>query len=97
MRMIEEHNKDSDLEDDNGSPFYLNILQALTPTGFRMPTTEPFDGTTNPRVHLMRYMQHMGVARTNEEVMCRCFLIFLTRLATMWFCRLDNGSISSWA
>ena len=87
----------SDSDDENGSPFALNIVNARTPRHFRMPTMDPYDGTTDPRVHLARYAQHMGVAQASEEVTCRCFPIFLTGLATMWFCRLDCGSINSWA
>lgn len=97
MRLKEECTKDSDSEDKNENPFSQIILQALTSAGFRMSMMEPYEGTTNPRVHLIRYVHHMGVARTNDEVMCKCFSIFLIGLTIMWFCKLDNGSISSCA
>lgn len=57
--MIKEQNKDSDSEDENDSLFSLNILGALTPNNFKMPTMDPYDGITDPRVHLLRYVRHM--------------------------------------
>ena len=39
----------------------------------------------------------MEVAGASEEIMCKCFPIYLTDLATMWFCRLEPGSIDSYA
>lgn len=94
---MEQPHEKSDSDDENGSPFASNIVNARTPRHFRMQNMDPYDGTTDPRVHLARYAQHMGVAQASEEVMCQCFPIFLTGLAIMWFCRLDRGSIRSWA
>ena len=94
---MEQRHDRSESEDENGSPFTSNIMNARTPRHFRMPTMDPYDGTIDPKVHLAKYTQHMGVAQASEEIMCWCFPIFLIGLATMWFCRLDRGSINSWA
>ena len=55
----------------------------------------PYDGKSDPLVHLLKYEQHMEVAGASEEKMCKYFPIYLTDLATMWFCRLESGSIDS--
>ena len=52
---MEQPQEKSDSEDENGSPFASNIMSARTPRHFRMPTMDPYDGTTNPKVHLARY------------------------------------------
>lgn len=94
-QVVDRRGQDLDSKDEGGSLFSSNITHELTPNNFKMPTIDPYDGTMDLRVDLMKYVQHMGVARVTEEVMCRCFRTFLTRLATMWFYRLDNGLISS--
>lgn len=57
----------------------------------------PYDGKSNPHVHQLKYEQHTKVAGASEEIMYKCFPIYLTDLATMWFYRLDPSSIDSYA
>ena len=63
---------------------------------FKLLSMHPYDGKSNPLVNLLKYEQHMEVAGASEEIMCKCFPIYLTDLATMWFCRLEPGSIDSY-
>ena len=78
------------------SPFARNIEIAITPREWKMPTMEPYKGTSDPVVHLQRYTQHMLMSGATEGVLCKCFLLFLADLVTSWFCHLPQGSISSW-
>lgn len=93
--MMDEINKESDSNDENDNMFSLDFLGIFAPNNFKMPMMDPYDGTVDPRVHLMRYVQHMGMEHVIEDVMRRCFLIFITGLATMSICKLDHGSIGS--
>ena len=78
------------------SPFTRNIETTIAPREWKMPTMEPYKGTSDPIVHLQRYTQHMLMSGATEGVLCKCFPLFLADLATSWFCHLPRGSISSW-
>lgn len=79
------------------SSFIQDIRNARNPPEFKLPNMQPYDGRSDPLMHLHMYEQHMEILGATEEVMCRCFSLFLTNLATKWFCRLEPGSIDSWA
>lgn len=79
------------------SPFTPNILFARNLLDFKLPTMRPYDGTSDPLVYVLKYEQHMEFAEASKEIMSKCFPIYMTDLATMWFCRLDPGSIDSYA
>ena len=53
------------------SPFIRNIETAITPREWKMPTMEPYKGTSDPIVHLQRYTQHMLMSRATEGVLCK--------------------------
>ena len=78
------------------SPFTKSIEAAPTPREWKMPTMDPYKGTLDPIIHLQCYSQHMLMNGAIEGVLCKCFPLFLSGLATTWFCRLPHGSISSW-
>lgn len=48
------------------SPFAHNIENAITPREWKMPTMEPYRGTSDPVVHLQRYTQHMLMSGATE-------------------------------
>lgn len=79
------------------SPFTLHIRFARNPVNFKLPSMHPYDGKLDPIVNLVKYEQHMEVARASEEITCKCFSIYLTDLTTMWFYRLEPGSIDSYS
>ena len=85
-----------DLEGVNRSPFAREIRMAQNPPKFKLPSVEVYDGKTDPTDHLMRYTRHMEVLGASEEVMARCFPLYLTDLAAMWFRQLGEGSIRTW-
>lgn len=53
-----------------------------------------YNGKFVPMVHLLKYKQNMEVVGATKEVMCKYFSMYLTYLATLYFCRLDLGLIS---
>ena len=85
-----------DLEGVNRSPFAREIRMAQNPPKFKLPSVEVYDGKTDPTDHLMRYTRHMEVLGASEEVMARCFPLYLKDLAAMWFRQLGEGSIRTW-
>src|SRR5574338_367720 len=85
-----------DLEDVNKSPFSPAIRLARNPPEFKLPTVEGYDGRTDPAVHLTRYIRHMEVLGASQEVMTRCFPLYLTDIAALWFRQLESGSIGTW-
>ena len=74
-----------DLEGVNRSPFSQEIRMAQNPPKFKLPSVEVYDGKTDPTDHLMRYTRHMEVLGASEEVMARCFPLYLTEINAMWF------------
>ena len=85
-----------DLKDVNRSPFTPAIRRARNPPDFKLPSLDMYDGRTDPTVHLTKYMRHMEVLGASEEVMARCFPLYLTDIAALWFRQLDSGSIGTW-
>lgn len=80
-----------------GNPFSMEIVTSQNPKCFKMPIMDPYQGLTNPIVHLQRYTQHMLISGAMAEVICKCFpLLILTDLATMWFYRPSIGTIHLW-
>ena len=85
-----------DLEGVNRSPFAREIRIAQNPPKFKLPSVEVYNGKAAPTDHLMRYSRHMEVLGASEEVSARCFPLYLTDLAAMWFRQLEEGSIRTW-
>jgi len=78
------------------SPFTQPIETTITPREWKMPSMEPYKGTSDPVIHLQRYTQHMLMSGASEGVLCKCFPLFLSDRATTWFCCLPQGTIGSW-
>lgn len=57
---------------------------------------QSYNGKSDPLVHFYRYEQHLEVLGATKKVKCICFPLFLIDTATMWFRRLEPGSIDSW-
>jgi len=85
-----------DIENVSRSPFTPNIRYARNPPDFKLPTLGAYEGKTDPTVHLMKYIRHMEVMGVSEEVMARCFPLYLEGIAALWFRQLDNGFIGTW-
>ncbi|XP_021732953.1 uncharacterized protein LOC110699733 [Chenopodium quinoa] len=63
----------------------------------KMPTIEPFAGTTNPDEHLAAYAAQMSVQTSCEATLCKYFPTTLKGQALLWFQKcVPKGSIHSY-
>ncbi|KAI4297020.1 hypothetical protein L6164_036932 [Bauhinia variegata] len=66
------------------------------PRDFKVPKFDKYDGTTNPRIHLMSYCTKMGVWSRDERFFMHFFPESLTGPAADWYWRLEHAQIQSW-
>ena len=86
----------NDMDDVNHNPFTQEIRNSRNPPDFKLPQLEPYNGRADPTVHLMRYKRHMEVQSASENVMAKCFPLFLADITSMWIRQLETESIYNW-
>lgn len=77
------------------SLFTPNIWFVRNLLDFKFLPMRSSNGKSDPIVHFLKNEQHMELVVVTEEILCKCFSIYLTNVATLWFYRLETGSISS--
>ncbi|XP_019194875.1 PREDICTED: uncharacterized protein LOC109188701 [Ipomoea nil] len=65
------------------------------PGDFKFPEQATFDGSGDPREHLLSYQAKMQVFGVRDPVMCRAFLPTLKGSAQRWLVAQPPGSIHS--
>ena len=75
--------------------FNWEIIEAPRSKKVKMPSIEPFDGTTDPDDHLDVYKAHMYVQDVDDTICYRYFPATLRGTAQKWFNDLPSGSITS--
>ncbi|XP_057248901.1 uncharacterized protein LOC125494762 [Beta vulgaris subsp. vulgaris] len=61
----------------------------------KLPTIEPFDGTTDPDDHLSAYKHQMYVQGVDDATWCKNFLATLKGVAQKWFNNLSPNSVNN--
>ncbi|GMN70838.1 hypothetical protein TIFTF001_055477, partial [Ficus carica] len=74
-------------------PFTPFIMASPYPTRFKMPSMNPYDGSTDADEHIENYQAHMLIQNANEAALCKSFCLTLTGAARQWYRRLALGSI----
>ncbi|XP_043809782.1 uncharacterized protein LOC110608934 [Manihot esculenta] len=65
------------------------------PKKFMMPPMAAYDGTGNPREHVLNYKTFMKLQTLSDALMCKVFPTTLSGPARAWFNNLEAGSINS--
>ncbi|XP_019178352.1 PREDICTED: uncharacterized protein LOC109173566 [Ipomoea nil] len=74
-------------------PFSSEIMFYKVLGDFKFPEQATFDGSRDPREHLLSYQAKMQVLGVRDPVMCRAFLPTLKGSAQRWLVALPPGSI----
>ncbi|XP_019184506.1 PREDICTED: uncharacterized protein LOC109179474 [Ipomoea nil] len=74
-------------------PFFSEIMSYKVPGDFKFPEQATFNGSGDPREHLLSYQAKMQVLGVQDPIMCRAFLPTLKRPAQRWLVALPPGSI----
>ncbi|KAG5549095.1 hypothetical protein RHGRI_014462 [Rhododendron griersonianum] len=69
---------------------------ARLPERFKMPDFVKFDGSGDPKTHLLAYHSAMKLHRIEEETMAQLFPQTLTGPAFQWFLSLDLSKRKNW-
>ncbi|KAJ9175327.1 hypothetical protein P3X46_013892, partial [Hevea brasiliensis] len=78
-----------------GSPLSEEILLEVFPPKFKIPTLKKYDGTSNPRSHLVNFHTMILLQNVNNFILCRAFPTTLTALAQKWYQSLPYGFIEN--
>lgn len=66
-----------------------------TPTKFKLPEQLTYDGTGDPNEHLISFQARMQIVGAEDPLMCKAFVITLTRAAQRWCMGLPDHSVNS--
>ncbi|XP_010682015.2 uncharacterized protein LOC104896925 [Beta vulgaris subsp. vulgaris] len=61
----------------------------------KLPTIDPFDGTTDPDDHLSAYKHQMYVHTVDDATWCKNFAATLKGVAQKWFSNLPPNSVNN--
>ncbi|KAL0909137.1 hypothetical protein M5K25_023669 [Dendrobium thyrsiflorum] len=75
------------------SPFTEAVLQHPIPAGFKLPSIDAYDGTSDPYEHVDHYRTIMHIQRASDALLCQFFPATLKGQARTWFYSLPAGTI----
>lgn len=77
--------------------FKIEVMAYPLPSKFKLPTLEPFDGTSDPLDHLETYKAFMVLHVVPIQIMCWAFPTTLKGSARIWLRKLRSGTIESFS
>ncbi|XP_010670072.3 uncharacterized protein LOC104887173 [Beta vulgaris subsp. vulgaris] len=77
------------------TPFSARIMESPPFPKVKLPTIEPFDGTTDPDDHLSAYKHQMYVQGVDDATWCKNFPATLKGVAQKWFNNLPPNSVNN--
>ena len=76
-------------------PFTDEIMTTRLPKGWKNPTLDRYDGTSDPDEHINAYVAQLSIYTTDTHVYCKVFPASLRGVALSWFTQLPPKSIDS--
>ena len=72
--MAQRYGNNASLGDESENPFVDQIAHTQFPERFKMPTTEQYKNTRDPKEHVRRFRNVMAQYASNNGLMCLTFL-----------------------
>lgn len=76
-------------------PFSQEIMAYKTSTKFKLPENLTYDGTGNPKEHLISFQARMQIHGPEGPLMCKAFLTTLVGTTQRWCMKLPDHSVNS--
>jgi len=90
-----DRNKENKEETSREYPFTDEIMTTRLPKGWKNPTLDRYDGTSDPDEHINAYVAQLSIYTTDTHVYCKVFPASLRGVALSWFTQLPPKSIDS--
>lgn len=72
------------------------VLGVTIPKKFKVPKFEKYNGTTNPKMHIITYYRGMMEVANDDKLPIHFFHRSLTGVALKWYMQLDSSRIKTW-
>jgi len=76
-------------------PFTDEIMTTRLPKGWKSPTLDRYDETSDPNEHINAYVAQLSIYMRDTHVYCKVFPASLRGMALSWFTQLPPKSIDS--
>ena len=63
---------------------------------FKVPHLQKFDGTGDPKIHLIQYIITMSTTKAPMSIVARLFMLSLEGMAVNWYHGLEKSIRADW-
>ncbi|KAL0284003.1 UNVERIFIED_CONTAM: hypothetical protein Sangu_2854900 [Sesamum angustifolium] len=77
-------------------PYTLRIHSLKMPIGYQLPKFQQFDGKSNPKQHVVHFIEKCNNAGTYDDHLIKQFVRSLKDNSFDWYTNLEAGSIDRW-